>query len=117
MTLAASPRTRSPWRALAFVLAIALCSPGAWAQSAAPAAAAASASEPAPDPARQLLADKCVQCHGDSMWRDMRQDQRGWTATLYRMVGRGAIWSEGEINTLAQYLALQFGPSTISSAK
>ena len=120
----------------ALVLSIVMCAPAAWAQNAAPATTGAatavapgrvtgevkatdesSTSEPAADPARQLLADKCVQCHGDSMWRDIRQDQRGWTAALYRMVGRGAIWSEGEINTLAQYLATHFGPSANSSAK
>ncbi len=101
----------------ALILCVGLCAPGAWAQSATPTTAPASTSEPAADPARQLLADKCVQCHGDSMWRDIRQDQRGWTAALYRMVGRGAIWSEGEINTLAQYLATHFGPSANSSAK
>jgi hypothetical protein len=39
------------------------------------------------------------------MWKDQRQDRRGWEGTLYRMVGRGALWSEDEINAMASYLA------------
>jgi hypothetical protein len=46
------------------------------------------------------------------MWRDHRQDRRGWEATLYRMVGRGALWTDDEIKSMADYLGVAFGPQT-----
>ena len=60
-------------------------------------------------PGRDLTLKLCFQCHGDTMWRDHRQDRRGWEGVLYRMVGRGALWTEEEINTMAGYLAVVYG--------
>ena len=57
-----------------------------------------------------LFRDKCFQCHGETMWRDLKQDRRAWEGTLYRMVGRGALWTEEEINTMADYLVQVNGP-------
>ena len=57
-----------------------------------------------------LFRDKCFQCHGETMWRDLKQDRRAWEGTLYRMVGRGALWTEEEINTMADYLVQINGP-------
>jgi mono/diheme cytochrome c family protein len=59
---------------------------------------------------QQLFQDKCFQCHGDTMWRDLKQDRRSWEGTLYRMVGRGALWTEDEIGQMADYLASTHGP-------
>ena len=61
-------------------------------------------------PGQELFARKCSQCHGDGMWRESRQDRRGWEATLYRMVGQGALWTEEEISQMADYLAQTRGP-------
>jgi hypothetical protein len=58
-----------------------------------------------------IVRDKCFQCHNDSMWRDQRQDARNWEATLYRMVGRGALWTTEEIKQMADYLGTDFGPN------
>ena len=55
-------------------------------------------------PGRETTMKLCFQCHADSMWRDHRQDRRGWEGVLYRMVGRGALWTEDEINAMAGYL-------------
>lgn len=63
-------------------------------------------------PGKALLAAKCFQCHTDAMFRDQRQDRRAWEATLYRMVGRGALWTREEINAMADYLALDYGPQS-----
>lgn len=62
-------------------------------------------------PGKELLLGKCFQCHTDSMWRDQRQDARAWEATLYRMMGRGAVWTGDEIKTMAGYLGTDFGPN------
>lgn len=62
-------------------------------------------------PGKDLLMSKCFQCHGEGMWKDLKQERRGWEGVLYRMVGRGALWTEEEINTMATYLTTARGPS------
>jgi len=59
----------------------------------------------------ELVAAKCAQCHPSSMWQDQRQDARAWEANLYRMVGRGALWTTEEIKLMAEYLGTDFGPN------
>ena len=60
---------------------------------------------------RELLARKCFQCHQASMWSSVRQDQKAWESVLYRMVGRGALWTEAEIGAMATFLAETRGPA------
>jgi mono/diheme cytochrome c family protein len=85
-----------------------LATQAVFSQSAAPTEATA----PAANSARDLLLSKCQQCHNDGIWRDQRQDARAWEATLYRMMGRGAVWSGEDIKTMASYLATDFGPNS-----
>ena len=88
--------------------------------SALPLAAQAQQAKPIgfPDaPGRDVTLRLCFPCHGDGMWRDHRQDRRGWEGVLYRMVGRGALWSEEEINAMADYLAAVYGPQAGKGAK
>jgi hypothetical protein len=94
------------------VLACLLAAPAAAQQTAAP----ANAATPPRYPARDLTMSKCFQCHTDTMWRDQRLDARGWEATLYRMVARGALWSGDDIKTMARYLATDFGPQSPKAA-
>jgi len=70
---------------------------------------------PAPKGA-ELVATKCAQCHTIAMWQDQRQDARAWEANLYRMVGRGALWTTEEIKLMAEYLGTDFGPSARPAA-
>jgi len=60
-------------------------------------------------PGRDVLVSKCFQCHGPTMFMVHRQDRRGWESTLYRMVGRGALWTEEEIKAMADYLGNVYG--------
>jgi hypothetical protein len=105
-------RSRGSQIPVRFLLACVLATPAA-AQQAAPAANAAT---PPRDPARDLTMSKCFQCHTDTMWRDQRLDARGWEATLYRMLARGALWSGEDIKTMAGYLATDFGPQSPKAA-
>lgn len=73
--------------------------------------APANAQQPSKHPGLELLKAKCFQCHTDSMWRDARQDSRWWEAALYRMVGRGGLWTTEEIKLMADYLGTDFGPN------
>src|SRR5688572_13492506 len=66
------------------------------------------AQQPAPAPAasgKEVLTRKCFQCHQASMWTSVRGDRKEWLGVLYRMVGRGALWTEEEINAMATFLA------------
>jgi len=60
-------------------------------------------------PGKEVLLSKCFQCHTPGMWMDHRQDRRGWESTIFRMVGRGALWTEDEIKAMADYLAAVYG--------
>jgi cytochrome c5 len=85
-----------------------------------PPAAAARAGQASalPDlPGREVLTMKCMQCHAMSMWTAVRQDPRGWESTIYRMVGRGALWTEADIRAMADYLARIRGPVDLPRGK
>src|SRR5215475_348261 len=60
-------------------------------------------------PGRVIVLSKCFQCHTEAMFRDQRQDRRAWEATIYRMVGRGALWTPEEIKLMADYLGAEYG--------
>jgi mono/diheme cytochrome c family protein len=80
--------------------------------------AAAAAQQPteAPNPGRDAVMSKCFQCHTDSMFRDQRQERRAWEATIYRMIGRGGLYTPDEIKLMADYLATDFGPGVKPAA-
>ena len=88
-------------------------------------AASARAQEPATPPQRTATANspgqailqrKCAQCHAATMWTALRQDRRAWESTLYRMVGRGALWTPEEINAMADYLAQIRGSTSANTS-
>ena len=74
-------------------------------------AIASAQAEEAKHPGLGVLRAKCFQCHTDAMWRDARQDARAWEAAIYRMVGRGGLWTTEEIKQMADYLGTDFGPN------
>lgn len=77
------------------------------------AAAPADGTATLPDgPGKDVLMNKCFQCHAQGLWTDLRQDRRAWEGVLYRMVGRRALWTEDEINAMAAYLARIRGPDS-----
>src|SRR5262245_18730476 len=79
--------------------------------------ATASAQQPAGQSrGAERVAEKCGQCHRAAMWQDQRQDTRAWEANLYRMVGRGALWSTDEIKQMAEFLGRDFGPNVPGAA-
>lgn len=65
---------------------------------------------PAEAAGKEILQRKCFQCHQASMWSSLRQDRKAWEGVLYRMVGRGALWTEDEIRAMADFLGQTRGP-------
>jgi mono/diheme cytochrome c family protein len=79
--------------------------------------ATANAQQPqAPNPGREAVMSKCFQCHTDAMFRDARQDRRSWEAAIYRMIGRGGLYTQEEIKLMADYLGTEFGPDAKPAA-
>ena len=68
-------------------------------------------------PGKEVTLKLCFQCHNHAMWSDHRQDRRGWEGVLYRMVGKGALWQEGEIRGMAGYLGSVYGPQPARASK
>jgi mono/diheme cytochrome c family protein len=68
-------------------------------------------------PGRSVVMGKCFQCHTDAMFRDHRTDRRGWEAAIYRMVGRGGLWTPEEIKLMADYLVSDFGPKPATQSR
>lgn len=61
-------------------------------------------------PGKEVLMRRCFQCHQMSMWSALRQERLAWESVIYRMIGRGALWTEDEIRAMADYLARVRGP-------
>jgi cytochrome c5 len=89
-------------RAAALLLWACLCVASAQAGPVQVASPATPAAEPT---GKEVLTRKCFQCHQASMWSALRGDRKAWESVLYRMVGRGALWTEAEINAMADFLA------------
>jgi mono/diheme cytochrome c family protein len=98
------------WRNVGLVLA---CAP---LLLAAPAEAQGTA-QPVQHPGRGVVMSKCFQCHTDAMFRDQRQDRRGWEAAIHRMIGRGGLWTAEEIKLMADYLGTDFGPKPATQSR
>jgi mono/diheme cytochrome c family protein len=95
--------------ALAFVLAFSFVSLTTRVDARATSQAAQTASADAAG--KEILQRKCFQCHQASMWSSLRQDRKAWEGVLYRMVGRGALWTEDEIRAMADFLGQTRGPA------
>lgn len=74
------------------------------------AAQAKTATQSSAEAGKDTLNRKCFQCHAATMWSSLRLDRRAWESTLYRMVGRGALWTEEEVSQMAAFLAETRGP-------
>ena len=59
---------------------------------------------------KEVFQRKCFQCHSGTMWSSLRGDRQMWLGVLYRMVGLRALWTEGEITAMADFLAQTRGP-------
>jgi cytochrome c5 len=112
--------------AAAAILGVALAataqqSPAPAPAPAAPAAAAppgggafgaqAPAVSPFPDgPGKEIVSVACTQCHGPSVFTQLRMGQNAWRAQIYDMVLRGAQIGPNDIDTAAKYMATSYGP-------
>ena len=91
---------------LIFTLLLAACSTPAPAPTE-PAAPPASSNPTALD-GKVLLADRCTKCHDLARVEAKKGAVEDWTATVERMVGKGAALNDAEKAFLIEYLAATY---------
>jgi mono/diheme cytochrome c family protein len=78
-------------------------------QAAAPAAAPKPVELPEGD-GKAIATEYCQMCHKLTNLTKAHKDLDDWKATIHTMIDRGASIPDDKIDTLAQYLAANFGP-------
>jgi mono/diheme cytochrome c family protein len=58
-----------------------------------------------PGPSSQLVASRCLTCHGADLIRQQRLSRPGWIRELDKMIRWGASMTEAERDAAADYLA------------
>jgi cytochrome c5 len=59
---------------------------------------------------KEIVAVACTQCHGPSVFMQLRMGETAWRNQAYDMVLRGAQVNPDEFNRAVHYLATSFGP-------
>ena len=73
--------------------------------------ASAPAASPFPDgPGKEIVSVACTQCHGPSVFTQLRMGENAWRAQIYDMILRGAQITPNDIDTAAKYMATSYGP-------
>jgi mono/diheme cytochrome c family protein len=63
-----------------------------------------------PGEGRDMVAAACTQCHGPSLFTQLRQGPDAWRFLVYDMVLRGAQVQPAEVEPFVNYLVANFGP-------
>jgi mono/diheme cytochrome c family protein len=70
-----------------------------------------------PGEGRDLMIHTCSQCHAPERAADERRDLEDFQALMVEMQGNGLAAPEGDLDTIARYLADAFPPSLPRPAK
>ena len=63
-----------------------------------------------------VVRDKCVTCHEADLIVQQRLSRTGWTREVEKMMRWGTVLSDGEKETVVNYLTAQFGPRPLRAA-
>jgi cytochrome c5 len=63
------------------------------------------------DPAKTLVAERCLVCHGAGLITQQHKDAAAWGRTVTQMRTWGTPIQDEEQATIVAYLAKQFGPA------
>jgi cytochrome c5 len=88
-------------------------------QAAPPAAAPAAAAKPVELPegdGKAIATEYCQMCHKLTNLTKAHKDLDDWKDTIQTMIDRGASIPDDKVDTLAQYLAKNFGPKSAAPA-
>jgi competence ComEA-like helix-hairpin-helix protein len=64
-------------------------------------------------PAKASLLKICGECHAVEVLQGIGKSKEGWAATVDDMVAKGASGSDEELQQIVEYLARNFGKSTV----
>jgi cytochrome c5 len=71
----------------------------------------AAAPNPFPDgPGKEIISVACTQCHGPSVFMQLRMNDVAWRNQIYDMILRGAQIGPDDIDTAVKYMVANFGP-------
>lgn len=65
---------------------------------------------------KQILLKSCTSCHSVETITANRNTGDGWADVVSQMIGRGANISDDDAETLVEYLAKNYGPSSKSGS-
>jgi competence ComEA-like helix-hairpin-helix protein len=86
------------------------------AAQAAPAKPGTNAAASLPDgPGKAVVLKSCISCHSVETVTKSRNTADGWADVVSRMIGRGAEISDDDAETVVEYLAEHYGPSSKSA--
>ena len=63
-------------------------------------------------PGKELVLKKCTSCHSVQSIISKRNSADDWAQVVSQMIGRGATVSDDDADTIVDYLATNFGPSS-----
>lgn len=63
-------------------------------------------------PGKELVEKKCTSCHSVQNIVSKRNSADDWAQVVSQMIGRGATISDDDADTIVDYLATNFGPSS-----
>ena len=63
-------------------------------------------------PGKELVIKKCASCHSVQNIVSKRNSADDWAQVVSQMIGRGATISDDDADTIVDYLAMNFGPSS-----
>jgi mono/diheme cytochrome c family protein len=73
--------------------------------------ASAPAANPFPNgPGKEIVSVACTQCHGPSVFMQLRMGDVAWRNQIYDMILRGAQVGPNDIDTAVKYMVANFGP-------
>lgn len=64
---------------------------------------------------KEIVKRVCQQCHGLGVFTSLKFTVDGWRPVVAEMVSNGAPLQDEEVETVAQYLANNFGPESASA--
>lgn len=65
-----------------------------------------------PGTGRALVESVCTQCHGMGLITAQHKSRKQWDETIGTMISRGATATDDQFESIAEYLARNFGPVT-----
>jgi competence ComEA-like helix-hairpin-helix protein len=68
-------------------------------------------------PGKEVVRKSCLSCHGVRIATSKRGTEDDWAVIVSQMIGRGAIISDDDADTIVEYMATHFGPENANAGQ